>query len=183
MNRDFRITAIFDGTNFAIWYKQLQVVLDANDMAFTLDDEEKWGEQRRAMDPAVLAVQVKKSYAIVFSSLTEKYQLEVSTLTKPWDVIEHIRATHARESPERAYFLYQSLLTKKMASDEKIDDHWAKMEQIRRQLASAGSEMNDNTFTAIILGSLPHEYEMVVLILLQQKGLDLKEMKSRLILT
>ena len=131
MNRDFRITAIFDGTNFAIWHKQLQVVLDANDMGFTLTEEEKWPEAKAALEHAVSAALVKKSYAIVFSSLTEKYQLEVSALATTWEVVDDIKATHARESPERAYFLYQSLLTKKMSSDEKIDDHWAKMEQIR----------------------------------------------------
>ena len=98
MNKDFRITTMFDRTNFEIWHRQLQVVLDANNMGFTLIEEEKWSEANASMYLLVSAALVRKSYTILLSSLTKKYQIEVRALVKPWEVVEHIKVTRARES-------------------------------------------------------------------------------------
>ena len=100
LSRKLAITATFDGTNYTVWRKQVNVILLGLGLQNTLAGEEKRDEAWHDVSPEEQMKQLNLAYAIVFSSLNEKYQLEVNQLDSAKAIVDHVDEIHSGESPE-----------------------------------------------------------------------------------
>ena len=155
-----KISAIYDGTNYALWRRQLELTLRVSGWWDAADPE---GKDDIAAESNMLAM-----HAIVMS-MNEHYQSDTLTLETAREILDYIDKKHKDDSVERQYRLDLQLSSLTMKSESSIEDHWKRSLTLRRELQNAGRELSDKMFIMYLLKSLPSEYHETVAVLKHQE--------------
>lgn len=100
---------------------------------------------------------------VIMSSTVEAPQLEfLLTCETAAEMWRKLSAVYEQKSDSNKFFLMTRFHEYKMASNDSVVQHIAKVENMARQLCDLGERISDVTVMAKILGSLPIKYNALI---------------------
>lgn len=153
----------FDGTNFQLWKFQMVSLLVAQDIHDVVTGTRP--QPAAGTDASI----VKKwttangramyliSTAIDYSQLP--YLATCTTAKQMWDKLSSI---HEQKSATNKLLLLQKFHQYKMAANDSVVTHVAKIQNMAQQLSDLDETQSDSAIMAKVLGSLPSKYNSLV---------------------
>jgi hypothetical protein len=99
---------------------------------------------------------------MILSSVPNEVFSNIKRQTHTKDVWDMLKAIFKGRSSLISVNLGQHLQSTKCSEDDSICDHFAKLTDMRKQLASMGKTISDTKYTSILMGSLPKSYSQTL---------------------
>lgn len=155
---DLRSISKFDGTNYQAWKFQLKAIFVANGLTGVVD-----GTCIRSIENAGTWDKSNAKAMVIISSTVEASQLEyLLTCETAKDMWSRLSVIHEQKSETNKLLLMTRFHDYKMASNDNVAQHIAKVENMARQLKDVGETVSNITIMAKILGSLPSKFSALV---------------------
>ncbi|KYN10984.1 Copia protein [Trachymyrmex cornetzi] len=158
---DLKNVTKFDGTNFQLWKFQIKTILMANGLMNVTNGMLPKPEPAAA-DYATWNTRNAKAICIL-SSAVEYSQLEYlvtcETAAEMWVKLSSI---HEQKNAANKLTLMTRFHEYKMASNDSVAQHVAKIENMARQLKDVCEELSEVMIMAKILGTLPQKFTPLI---------------------
>lgn len=151
----------FDGKNFQTWKFLMNTVFvayavkDVVDGTRTRPTEE--GDARKKWDK-----DNAKAMFVVTSSIEDEHLGPLLTCTTAQEMWIKMATIHEQKSESSKLILTQKFHQYKMDASDSVVQHFAKVQNIARQLEDIGEKVSDVAVMAKILASLPSKYNSLV---------------------
>ena len=152
---------VLDGKNFALWKKQILLVLKVKKLTsclkqktyITVDtDGDVKTEASYSEDDEL------KTLTIINGSLDQSVQLKVVSCETAWETWERLHQIYENKTPANVAKIFEQYYSyKKMASDD-MSAHISKVEALAIYLEEVGEKQSDISIMSRLLYSLPNEY-------------------------
>ncbi|KYN12127.1 Copia protein [Trachymyrmex cornetzi] len=158
---DLKNVTKFDGTNFQLWKFQIKTILTTSGL-INVTDKALMKPEPVAADYATWNTRNAKAMCIL-SSAMEYSQLEFlvtcETAAEMWAKLSSI---HEQKSAANKLTLMTKFHEYKMASNDSVAQHVAKIENMARQLKDVDEELSEVMIMAKILGTLPQRFNPLI---------------------
>jgi len=155
---DLRSVSKFDGSNFQAWKFQMKAIFIANGLTSVVN-----GTKTRPENNTTEWDKSNAKAMVIISSTMESSQLEyLLTCETATDMWTRLTTLHEQKSESNKLFLMTKFHDYKMAPNDSVAQHIAKVENMARQLKDVGEKVTDITIMAKILGSLPAKFSAFV---------------------
>lgn len=155
---DLRSITKFNGSNFQTWKFQMKSLFIVNGLTSIVDGScERTSSNQNEWDKYNAKAMVIISSTVESSQL--EYLLTCETANNMW---KRLSAIYEQKSESNKLLLMTKFHDYKMAQNDSIAQHVAKIENTARQLKDLGENVSDLTIMAKILGSLPSKFSAFV---------------------
>ncbi len=146
------------GTNFLDWERNLQIVLKAEKIGFTIEGPPPQVPEEGPSD------RFKKQYepfnqaqCIMLGSMNSELQEQCRNLN-PWEMLEYLKVCFGAQVRQERYDVTKDLYSCKLGEKGSMVSHGVKMLGLLRRLADFGIPVPDQLAVDLILQSLPKSY-------------------------
>lgn len=151
---DLRSITKFDGSNFQAWKFQMKAIFIANGLTSIVD-----GTTLRPAENTSEWDRRNAKAMVIISSTIEASQFEyLLTCEKAAEMWNRLTAIYEQKTESNKLLLMTRFHDYKMASNDNVAQHIAKIENMARQLKDVGESVSDITIMAKVLGSLPGKF-------------------------
>ena len=178
-----------NGNNYVKWSDDIEAILTLKDLwEFVDPDHKEDKDPKKDKDGQEVAVKVdpqkdKKARAILMLSVQTHLQGVIRKAESARAAWKSLRDVYQAQSTARQMSLKRQLHSLSKAPSESITDYVGRATDLQDQLAAAGYEADEQDVVLSVLKGLPVEYEMIVTVLEDTKGLTVGTMLTRLLPT
>jgi len=152
----------FDGTNFQTWKFLMNTVFVAYDAKDLIDGERKRPAENEQNARKAWDKDNAKAMFIISSSIEDKHLECLLTCTTAKDMWTMMITIHEQKSESSKLILTQKFHQYKMDVSDSVVQHFAKVQNMARQLEDVGEKISDVAVMAKILASLPSKYNSLI---------------------
>lgn len=157
-----------DGSNWGIYRLRVVVMLEALDLADHLTNAEvpRPGSEVESFDEAEAVSRWERNDAIVkqyiAASIPDKIFILIKWSTSAKDVWDDLNTQFEAKTCGIRTDLEIRLRSQRCRNNGDVRSHFARMDSLREELATAGESISNNEYVGLLLTSLPEEYGAAV---------------------
>lgn len=152
----------FDGENFEVWLERMQLKLKRKELWTYCEREVDEPEESKKEEHAKWDKATCRAKEILYDSMTDKVMKTVKHEASPFRVMEHLK----RRYVGKTYFKYAQEVTKlcelRLDPKDNVTDHLGEVQGLMDKIATLGKPLDEFLKPALLIKSLPKEYENVV---------------------
>ena len=148
----------FDGQNFGLWKRRVQVVLKTKGLGNTLlkayrgvDDAQEVKIQKEVQDT--------KAQAILLGAMEQSVMQKVISCETAADIWERLHQVYENTSPASVGKIFEQYYSYKKDSKDDMATHISKVESLAIHLEQVGEKQSEVSIMSKLLHSLPSSYE------------------------
>jgi hypothetical protein len=171
MGDNYRLSVeklLLDGSNWVSYQDRFQWALEAKDWQDHLTSTTMTqayidlGNVNNVPPPRRWLLDNCTVKQMILSSVPNEVFSNIKRQTHTKDVWDALKAIFEGRSSLISVNLGQRLQSTKCSEDDSIHDHFAKLADMHKQLASMGKTISDTKYTSILMGSLPKSYSQTL---------------------
>jgi hypothetical protein len=122
-----------------------------------------------------------KAKYYISSTVSDEVMLNSTIRGTSKELWDSIKKAYGTAGEERVYQVYNKLINLRMTSSDTIGEHVASMKGLLQQIEAMGENQSDKFKIAVLLGSLPEEYDVKRQVLYEKKDAKFEDVCSSII--
>ena len=156
----FRIP-ILDGKNYALWKKQMRLVLRSKKLDKCLSPPStvtKTDGSGQIIVPTYTEDEDRDCLAFINGYMATDQQLKVVSCETAWETWERLQAIYENRNPANVGKIFEQYYAYRKDSTDDMSSHISKVEALALQLQQVGEQQSEISIMAKLLYSLPDEF-------------------------